>query len=36
LQYVYSLDFSRAGGFLAVGNAAGKVLLFKLHHYQHA
>lgn len=36
LQYVHSLDFSPAGGFLAVGNAAGRVLLYKLHHYEHA
>uniref|UniRef100_A0A0D6R0E3 U3 small nucleolar RNA-associated protein 18 homolog n=1 Tax=Araucaria cunninghamii TaxID=56994 RepID=A0A0D6R0E3_ARACU len=33
LQYVHSLDFSPGGGLLAAGNAAGKVLLFKLHHY---
>ncbi|KAK9669177.1 hypothetical protein RND81_13G113900 [Saponaria officinalis] len=30
------LDFSPAGGFMAMGNAAGKVLLYKLHHYQRA
>lgn len=36
LQYVHSLDFSPASGFLAVGNAAGNVLLYKLHHYEHA
>ncbi|XP_068660696.1 U3 small nucleolar RNA-associated protein 18 homolog [Aristolochia californica] len=36
LQYPRSLDFSPGGGFMVVGNAAGKVLLYKLHHYQHA
>ncbi|KAJ4726806.1 U3 small nucleolar RNA-associated protein 18-like [Melia azedarach] len=36
LQYPRCLDFSPGGGFMAVGNAAGKVLLYKLHHYQHA
>ncbi|KAL2935336.1 U3 small nucleolar RNA-associated protein 18-like protein [Bienertia sinuspersici] len=36
LQYPRSLDFSPGGGFMAVGNAAGKVLLYKLHHYQQA
>ncbi|KAF7818388.1 U3 small nucleolar RNA-associated protein 18-like protein [Senna tora] len=36
LGYPLSLDFSPGGGFMAVGNAAGKVLLYKLHHYQHA
>ncbi|KAK0581957.1 hypothetical protein LWI29_019921 [Acer saccharum] len=30
------LDFSPGGGFCAVGNAQGKVLLYKLHHYNHA
>lgn len=30
------LDFSPGGGFCAVGNAEGKVLLYKLHHYHHA
>ncbi|KAL9243272.1 hypothetical protein vseg_017179 [Gypsophila vaccaria] len=30
------LDFSPAGGYMAVGNAAGKVMLYKLHHYQRA
>ncbi|KAF6154785.1 hypothetical protein GIB67_032397 [Kingdonia uniflora] len=28
------LDFSPGGGFMAMGNAEGKVLLYKLHHYQ--
>lgn len=36
LQYPRCLDFSPGGGFMAVGNAAGKVLLYKLHHYHHA
>lgn len=36
LQYVHTLDFSPGGGFLAVGNAAGKVLLYRLRHYGHA
>ncbi|XVF41147.1 hypothetical protein PTKIN_Ptkin01aG0256800 [Pterospermum kingtungense] len=36
LHYPRSLDFSPGGGFMAVGNAAGKVLLYKLHHYNHA
>ena len=36
LHYPRSLDFSPGSGFMAVGNAAGKVLLYKLHHYNHA
>lgn len=36
LQHPRCLDFSPGGGFMAVGNAAGKVFLYKLHHYQHA
>ena len=36
LHYPRCLDFSPGGGFMTVGNAAGKVLLYKLHHYQHA
>ncbi|KAH7673690.1 U3 small nucleolar RNA-associated protein 18 [Dioscorea alata] len=36
LQYPRCLDFSPGGGFMAVGNASGKVLLYKLHHYQKA
>lgn len=36
LNFPRSLDFSPAGGFMAMGNAAGKVLLYKLHHYQQA
>ncbi|OWM75236.1 U3 small nucleolar RNA-associated protein 18 homolog [Punica granatum] len=33
LGYPRCLDFSPGGGFMAFGNAAGKVLLYKLHHY---
>ncbi|THF96470.1 hypothetical protein TEA_027725 [Camellia sinensis var. sinensis] len=36
LHYPRCLDFSPGGGFMAMGNAAGKVLLYKLHHYHHA
>lgn len=36
LHYPRCLDFSPGGGFMAVGNAAGNVLLYKLHHYNHA
>ncbi|CAL1380917.1 unnamed protein product [Linum trigynum] len=36
LHYPRCLDFSPGGGFMAVGNASGKVLLYKLHHYHHA
>ncbi|MCO5594176.1 hypothetical protein L7F22_048200 [Adiantum nelumboides] len=36
LHYVQSLDFSPGGGYLAVGNAAGKVLLYRLQHYERA
>ncbi|ESW20343.1 hypothetical protein PHAVU_006G200700 [Phaseolus vulgaris] len=36
LYYPRCIDFSPGGGFMAVGNASGKVLLYKLHHYQHA
>ncbi|KAK8575659.1 hypothetical protein V6N13_033088 [Hibiscus sabdariffa] len=36
LHYPRCLDFSPGGGFMAAGNAAGKVLLYKLHHYNHA
>ncbi|CAL5432833.1 unnamed protein product [Camellia sinensis] len=36
LHYTCCLDFSPGGGFMAVGNAAGKVLLYKLHHYHYA
>ncbi|XVF60810.1 hypothetical protein PTKIN_Ptkin08bG0077900 [Pterospermum kingtungense] len=36
LQYPRCLDFSPGSGFMAIGNAAGKVLLYKLHQYDHA
>ncbi|KVH99577.1 U3 small nucleolar RNA-associated protein 18 homolog [Cynara cardunculus var. scolymus] len=36
LQYPRCLDFSPGGGMMAMGNAAGHVLLYKLNHYQHA
>ncbi|KMZ58682.1 U3 small nucleolar RNA-associated protein-like protein [Zostera marina] len=36
LKFPKCLDFSPRGGFMAVGNAAGNVLLYKLHHYQNA
>lgn len=36
LHYPRCLDFSPGGGFMAMGNASGKVFLYKLHHYQHA
>lgn len=36
LHYVHSLDFSPGGGFLAVGNARGRALLYRLHHYPSA
>nr|KAJ0185141.1 hypothetical protein LSAT_V11C900458620 [Lactuca sativa] len=36
LQFPRCLDFSPGGGMMAMGNAAGHVLLYKLNHYQHA
>nr|GMD18627.1 U3 small nucleolar RNA-associated protein 18 homolog [Ipomoea batatas] len=36
LHYPRCLDFSPHSGFMAMGNASGKVLLYKLHHYHHA
>ncbi|OEL25950.1 U3 small nucleolar RNA-associated protein 18-like protein [Dichanthelium oligosanthes] len=36
LQCPRCLDFSPGSGFLSVGHAGGKVLLYKLHHYQNA
>ncbi|VAI38027.1 unnamed protein product [Triticum turgidum subsp. durum] len=36
LQYPRCLDFSPGSGFLSIGHAGGKVLLYKLHHYQNA
>eukprot|EP00470_Lotharella_oceanica_P003216 CAMPEP_0170172084 /NCGR_PEP_ID=MMETSP0040_2-20121228/5316_1 /TAXON_ID=641309 /ORGANISM="Lotharella oceanica, Strain CCMP622" /LENGTH=250 /DNA_ID=CAMNT_0010412557 /DNA_START=97 /DNA_END=849 /DNA_ORIENTATION=- len=36
LNYVSTLDFSPNGGFLAIGNAKGRVLLYRLNHYSTA
>ncbi|WJX17328.1 hypothetical protein P8452_07258 [Trifolium repens] len=36
LQFPRCIDFSPRGGYMAVGNSSGKVLLYKLHHYDHA
>ncbi|KAL2490791.1 U3 small nucleolar RNA-associated protein 18-like protein [Abeliophyllum distichum] len=36
LHHTNCLDFSPHGGFMALGNAAGRVLLYKLHHYHNA
>jgi hypothetical protein len=36
LHYVHSLAFSPHSGFLTIGNARGRVLLYRLHHYQEA
>ncbi|CAN8299725.1 unnamed protein product [Cochlearia groenlandica] len=36
MHYPRCIDFSPGSGFMAMGNAAGKVLLYKLHHYQNA
>ncbi|KAG6418728.1 hypothetical protein SASPL_120932 [Salvia splendens] len=36
VHYPSCMDFSPHGGFMAVGNATGKVLLYKLHHYTRA
>nr|XP_016478004.1 PREDICTED: U3 small nucleolar RNA-associated protein 18 homolog [Nicotiana tabacum] len=36
VHYPRCLDFSPHGGFMAMGNAEGKVLLYKLHHYHDA
>lgn len=36
LHYVHSIAFSPGGGYLAVGNAKGRALLYRLHHYSEA
>ncbi|KAL5198715.1 hypothetical protein ABZP36_002227 [Zizania latifolia] len=36
LHYPRCLDFSPGNGFLSVGHAGGKILLYKLHHYSHS
>lgn len=33
LHYVHSMCFSPGGGYLAIGNAKGRVVLYRLHHY---
>lgn len=35
LQRVTAVDFSRRGGFMAIGNERGRVLLYQLSHYEH-
>lgn len=36
LHYVHSAAVSPHSGYLAVGNARGRVLLYRLHHYKSA
>mmetsp|Transcript_21125 Transcript_21125/g.54156 ORF Transcript_21125/g.54156 Transcript_21125/m.54156 type:complete len:301 (-) Transcript_21125:69-971(-) len=36
LHFVHSVAFSPGGGYLAVGNAKGRALLYRLHHYSEA
>lgn len=36
LHYVHSAAFSPHSGYLAIGNARGRVLLYRLHHYSQA
>ena len=36
LNYVHAADFSPHCGFLAIGNAKGRALLYRLHHYPEA
>jgi U3 small nucleolar RNA-associated protein 18 len=36
LGHVHALAFSPGGGYLAVGNAKGRVLLYRMHHYPQA
>ncbi|GJP50333.1 hypothetical protein CLOM_g9463 [Closterium sp. NIES-68] len=36
LQFVHAAEFSPHSGYLAVGNRRGKVLLFRLRHYERA
>ncbi len=33
LHYVHSAGFSPGGAFLAIGNARGTAMLYRLHHY---
>jgi len=36
LHYVHSVCFSPGGGYLAIGNAKGRVVLYRLHHFRQA
>ena len=36
LHYVHSTAYSPNSGYLAIGNARGRVLLYRLHHYSKA
>lgn len=36
LEYVHDVDFSPNSGYIAVGNARGRVLLYRLNHYSKA
>jgi U3 small nucleolar RNA-associated protein 18 len=36
LQFVHSIDFSPHCGYMAIGNAKGRALLYRLHHYEQA
>lgn len=36
VRYPFALDFSPGGGFLAVGNDRGCVLLYRIRHYPQA
>lgn len=36
INFVHSMAFSPRGGFLAIGNAQGKALLYRLNHYTEA
>ena len=36
IKKVTSLDFSRGGGYLALGNNRGRVLLYRLSHFETA
>ena len=36
LHYVHSTAYSPNSGYLAIGNARGRVLLYRLHHYNKA
>ena len=36
INFVHSMAFSPNGGFFAIGNAKGRVLLYRMHHYLQA